>query len=107
MTELRVERTIAASRERVFDWPANPANLTAASLILKAGWADGSSKPGIGGFRDVTAVGMWFREKITAYEPPRSYSYVIVRSFPATEHDGGTMTLTPRGDGTHVECVTT
>jgi hypothetical protein len=107
MVQLHVERTIAASPERVFDWLADPASLTAAPLVLKAGWAKGSSGPGVGAVRAVTAVGAWFREEITAYDAPRSYSYRIVRSFPPLEHEGGTLTFTPPGDGTHVDWVTT
>jgi uncharacterized protein YndB with AHSA1/START domain len=107
MVQVRVERTIAASPERVFDWLADPANLTAAPLFLKAGWAKGSSGPGVGALREVTGVGMRFREEITAYDAPRSYSYLVVRSFPASEHEGGTLTLTPSGDGTRVDWVTT
>ena len=107
MVQLHVERTIAASPEQVFDWLADPANLTASPLVLKAGWAKGSSDPGVGALRVVTAVGMWLREKITAYDPPRSYSYLIVRSFPAMDHEGGTLTFTPSGDGTYVDWVTT
>ena len=107
MVQVRVERTIAASPERVFDWLADPANLTAAPLIIKAGWKKGSPGPGMGALREVTGVGMWFREEITAYDAPRSYSYRIVRSFPASEHEGGTLTFTPTGDGTHVDWVST
>jgi uncharacterized protein YndB with AHSA1/START domain len=107
MVQVHVERTIAASPERVFDWLADPANLTAAPLFLKAGWAKGSSGPGVGALREVTGVGMRFREEITAYDAPRSYSYLVVRSFPASKHKGGTLTFTPSGDGTRVDWVTT
>ena len=107
MVQLHVERTIAASPERVFDWLADPANLTASPLVLKAGWAKGSSGPDVGALREVTGVGVWFREEITAYDAPRSYSYHIVRSFPASDHEGGTLTFTPSGEGTHVDWVTT
>jgi hypothetical protein len=107
MVQLHVERTIAASPERVFDWLADPANLTAAPLALKGGYAKGSSGPGVGALREVIGVGMWFREEITAYDAPRSYSYRIVRSFPAFDHEGGTLTLTPAGGGTHVDWMTT
>ncbi len=103
MVELHVERTIAASPERVFDWLADPANLAATSLVLKAGWAKGSSGSGAGALREVRGVGTWFREEITAYDRPRGYSYLIVRSFPPFNHEGGTLTLTPSGDGTHVD----
>jgi hypothetical protein len=107
MVRLHVERTIAASPERVFDWLADPASLTAAPLVLKAGWAKGSSGPAVGALRTVTGAGTWFREEITAYDAPRSYSYRIVRSFPPFDHEGGTLTFTPSADGTHVDWVST
>ena len=107
MVQLHVERTIAASPERVFNWLADPANLTASPSVLKAGWAKGSSGPGVGALREVTGVGVWLREEITAYDAPRSYSYRIVRSFPPFDDAGGTLTFTPSGDGTHVDWVTT
>jgi uncharacterized protein YndB with AHSA1/START domain len=107
MVKFRVERTIAASPERVFDWLSRPASLTSAPLILKADWAKGSSGPGVGAVREVIGTGMWFREEITAYDAPHSYSYQIIRSFPAFDHKGGTLTFTPSVDGTHVDWVTT
>jgi hypothetical protein len=83
MVKLHVERTIAASPERVFEWLADPANLTAAPLALRAGFVKGSSGPCVGAVREVTGLGMWFREEITAYDAPRNYSYRILRAFPA------------------------
>jgi uncharacterized protein YndB with AHSA1/START domain len=105
--QLHVERTIAASPERVFEWLAEPANLAAAPLVLKAGYAKDSSEPGVGAVREVIGVGTRFREEITAYDAPRSYSYRIIRSFPAFDHEGGTLTFTPSNDGTHVDWVST
>src|SRR5262249_40599992 len=107
MIKLHVERAIAASPERVFAWLADPVNLAAAPLALRAGFAKGSSGPGVGALREVTGVGTWFREEITAYDAPRSYSYRIVRSFPAFDHEGGTLTFSASGDGTHVDWVST
>ena len=106
MVELQVERTIAAPPERVFDWLADPAGLTAAPAVLKARWAKGSSGPGRGAVRQVIGLGTWFREEITSYDPPRSYSYLIVRSVPAFKHEGGTLTFTPTAGGTHVDWLT-
>ncbi|MGO9924562.1 MAG: SRPBCC family protein [Mycobacterium sp.] len=103
MVEIYVERTIAAPVEQVFDWLADPVNLAAAPLVLKARYTKDSSGPGAGAVREVTAVGTWFREEITAYDRPRSYSYLIVRSFPPFDHEGGTLTFTASGDGTHVD----
>jgi uncharacterized protein YndB with AHSA1/START domain len=106
MVEIQLERTIAAPVEQVFDWLADPANLAAAPLVLKAGYAKGSSGPGAGSVREVTGVGTWFREDITAYDRPHSYSYLIVRSFPPFNHEGGTLTFTASGDRTHVDWLT-
>jgi uncharacterized protein YndB with AHSA1/START domain len=106
MVEIHLERAIAAPVEQVFDWLADPANLAAAPLVLKAGYTKDSSGPGAGAVREVTGVGTWFREEITAYDRPRSYSYLIVRSFPPFNHDGGTLTFTASGDGTHVDWLT-
>ncbi|MGH3562630.1 MAG: SRPBCC family protein, partial [Mycobacterium sp.] len=89
MVELHVERTIAASPERVFDWLADPASLTAAPPVLRARWVKGPPGPGVGALRRVIGVGTWFREEITSYDRPRSYSYLIVRSFPPFNHEGG------------------
>ena len=103
MVEIHVERSIAAPQDRVFDWLADAANLTAAPLTLRAVWATGTRGPGLGAVRNVTAAGMWLREEYTAYDAPRSYSYRIVRAVPAIDHKGGTIALTPTGDGTHVD----
>jgi uncharacterized protein YndB with AHSA1/START domain len=103
MVEIHVGRTIAAPVEQVFDWLADPANLAAAPLVLKAGYAKDSPGSGAGAIREVVAVGTWFREEIPAYDRPRSYSYLIVRSFPPFNHEGGTLTFTASGDGTHVD----
>ncbi|TVS87495.1 SRPBCC family protein [Mycobacterium helveticum] len=122
MVEIHLERTIPAPVEQVFDWLAEPAHLAAAPLVLRAGYAKdspGHDSPGheAGAVREVTGVGTWFREKITAYDRPRSYTYLIVRSFPPFDHEGGTLTFTPAplraplspagaGPGTHVDWLT-
>ncbi|WP_301146227.1 SRPBCC family protein [Mycobacterium simiae] len=106
MVTLRVERTIEASPERVFDWLADPVNLTTAPLILKAAWRKDSAPPGVGAVREVVAAGAWLREEITAYDAPRSYSYRVVRSLPASEHEGGTIAVSPSGSAAHVEWTT-
>jgi uncharacterized protein YndB with AHSA1/START domain len=107
MVRLHVERTIAASPERVFEWLADPASLTAAPAILRAGWTKGTAGGAVGAMRTATGIGARFLEEITAYDAPRSYSYRIVRSFPPIDHEGGTLTFTPSGDGTHVDWVST
>jgi uncharacterized protein YndB with AHSA1/START domain len=107
MVHLHVEKTIFAPPAQVFAWLADPANLAAAPLILKSGWAKDSQGTGLGAVRTGFAIGLWFREEITAYDPPHSYTYLIVNSVPAFDHEGGTLTFTPDGDGTHVDWVST
>ncbi|BBX59570.1 Polyketide cyclase / dehydrase and lipid transport [Mycobacterium shottsii] len=107
MVEIHLERTIAAPVEQVFDWLADPTKLAAAPLVLKAGYTKDSPPPGAGAVREVTALGAWFREQITAFDRPRSYSYLILRSFPPLIHQGGTLTFTPSDGGTHVDWLTT
>ena len=46
---------------------------------------------------------MWLREQYTEFDAPRSYSYRIIRAVPPVDHDGGTLTFTPTGAGTHVD----
>jgi Polyketide cyclase / dehydrase and lipid transport len=106
MVEIHLEKAIQAPVDEVFEWLADPVSLTAAPLVLRAGWAKDSSGTGAGAVREVTGLGTWFREEITAYERPRSYSYLILRSFPAFNHDGGTLTFTPSGNGTQVDWLT-
>lgn len=103
MVEIHVERTIAAPVEEVFDWLADPVNLAAAPLALRARYAKDSPVTGAGALREVVGIGMWFREEITAYDRPHSYSYLILRSLPPFNHEGGTLTFTASGNGTHVD----
>jgi uncharacterized protein YndB with AHSA1/START domain len=102
MATLHVERVIAATPERVFDWLADPASITSVPLVFTCKWVNASA-PGVGAVRQVTGAGVWFREEITAYERPHSYSYLIIRAFPPFDHDGGTLTFTPEGSGTRVD----
>jgi hypothetical protein len=105
MVQVHVERTIAAPPERVFDWLLDPANLAVSPVIRKAVWAKDSSDPGVGAVREVTGIGFWLHEQITAHDAFRSYSYTVVGSFPPAQRQAGTVTCTPSNDGTHVECV--
>ena len=106
MVEIHIQQTIAAPVEQVFDWMTDPANLAAAPLVFRSGWATGSSAPREGAVREVAGIGAWFREEITAYDRPHSYSYLIIRSVPSFKHDGGTLTFTASGTGTHVDWLT-
>jgi hypothetical protein len=102
MVNVHVERTINALPDNVFDWLADPANLTTAPLLFRARYLDEFPGPGVGAVRAAIGAGIWVHEKITAYDRPNSYSYLIVQSLPAFGHDGGMMRFVPTGTGTHV-----
>lgn len=106
MVTIHAERTIDAAADRVFNWLADPASLVSSPVLFSARWTT-AVDPRVGALRTAVGFGIWVREEITAYDPPRSYSYRIVRSFPAFEHDGGTLTLTPAGEATHVNWSST
>lgn len=105
MVQVHEQQTISASPERVFDWLLDPANLAVSPMFRNVVWAKDSSGPCVGATRDVTGFGFWAHGQITAYDPPRSYSNFAIRSFPASQHNGGTLTCAPSGDGTHVDWV--
>ncbi len=105
MVEIHVERTIAASVEQVFDWLADPAALTAAPLALRARWAKGSTGPGVGAVRIVTAAGTSFVRR-----SPRSTGRTVTPTssfgrFPRSSTTAARW-VTPSGDGTHVDWLT-
>ena len=56
MGQVHVQRTIAASPERVFDWLLDPANLTVSPVFRNAVWAKDSSGPGVGAVREVDRI---------------------------------------------------
>jgi hypothetical protein len=56
MVKIHVERTIGASPERVFSWLADPANLTAAPLILVVSWVTTYTHPTRGGGKAMEAM---------------------------------------------------
>lgn len=103
MGRIHVERDIVASPERVFGWLLDPANLSVSPLFRNAGWINGAQGPSVGAVRQVNGIGFWAREQITACNAPTSCSYIVVGSFPPSQHDGGTLTCTSAGDGTHVD----
>jgi hypothetical protein len=85
-----LERAIEASPERVFDWLADPANLTGAPLALKAGFAKGSSGPGVGALREVTGAGGKVMEAVTSRLLRWSFLAILAGCADALESDGMT-----------------
>ncbi|QUQ65611.1 SRPBCC family protein [Kutzneria sp. CA-103260] len=108
METVTVRRVIAAPIDEVFDWCATTTNYTRSPLVLRARLArHGQGAPyGVGAVRLHTWLIGWFRERITAYHPPREFSYVVERSFPPARHELGRMTFTEVPGGTQVVWTT-
>ncbi|MDF3289882.1 SRPBCC family protein [Streptomyces silvisoli] len=109
METVTVRRVIAAPMADVFDWCATTTNYTRTPSVLRARLA----RPGVGAPYGVGAVRVhtwtigWFRERITAYNPPHEFDYVVDRSFPPARHELGRMTFTEVAGGTLVVWTTT
>jgi uncharacterized protein YndB with AHSA1/START domain len=105
MRSVHVTRTIPAAPEAVFDRLADHANYERfrgihASRLLR----EGEPAPnGVGALREIKVRPLTFHEEITAYERPTRLDYLIVKLNIPFEHHGGSITLTPEGEGTHVD----
>ncbi|MFE7740750.1 SRPBCC family protein [Nocardia sp. NPDC057455] len=109
METITVERTIAAPVDAVFDWISNAHNYTRIPLVLHERLAvPGDEAPyGRGAVRVlIWAVGV-FWERITAYDPPRSFEYHVYRSIPPSKHETGRVGFSETAGGTHVVWTTT
>ncbi|MFI5719141.1 SRPBCC family protein [Nocardia sp. NPDC051750] len=104
MHTITVERTIPAPIDKVFDWFADSRNYARSPFVLRNRWArPGDAAPyGIGAVRVHLWVIGWFRERITAYNAPHSFEYLVERSVPPARHGGGSMTFTEVPGGTRV-----
>jgi len=108
MPDIRVEKSFTAPPPVVFAWLENSHNYTATPLCLWEKRAvDGKEAPyGEGAVRLVLGMGAWFKEEITAYEPPRYFEYHITRSVPRFEHRGGRVLVEADGEGSKVTWTT-
>ncbi|WP_280425340.1 SRPBCC family protein [Nocardia carnea] len=109
MHTITVERVIAAPIGEIFDWFADSRNYAGSPFVLRNRWArSGDEAPyGSGAVRvHLWSIG-WFRERITAYNAPHGFEYLVERSFPPARHEGGSMTFTEVPDGTRVVWSTT
>jgi hypothetical protein len=104
METIIVERVIAAPIEQVFNWCATTTNYERTVWVLR----DTLARPGDGAPYGVGAIRLhtWlvgrFHERVTSYDPPNSFDYVVDRSLPPSRHEGGTMTFTTVPGGTTV-----
>ncbi|MFJ3788595.1 SRPBCC family protein [Kitasatospora sp. NPDC090091] len=108
MQTLTVRRTIAAPIADVFDWCATTSNYTRSPLVLRARLArQGAGAPyGVGAVRLHTWAIGWFRERVTAYNPPYDFDYTVERCFPPARHELGRMTFSEVEGGTEVVWTT-
>ena len=104
MKTITVRRVIPAPAERVFDVLADHANYKSFpgvkdSRLLKEGAPD---RNGVGAVRRIETPGVWFEERITAYDRPRRFDYLITASKLPLEHQGGSLRFETIGGGTLV-----
>jgi hypothetical protein len=105
MRSLHVTRTIPAPPEAVFDRLADHGNYDRfrpihSSRLLR----EGEPAPnGVGALREIKVRPLVFEEEITAYDRPTRLDYLIVKLNIPFEHHGGSITLTPDGQGTRVD----
>ncbi|MFD5177450.1 SRPBCC family protein [Nocardia sp. NPDC058379] len=109
METIAVERVIAAPIDQVFDWCATTTNYERSFWVLRNRLAHpGQGAPyGVGAIRRHTWLIGHLEERITRYDPPFSFDYLVTRSVPPSRHEGGTMTFTTVPGGTRVVWTTT
>lgn len=109
METITIERFIAAPVGEVFEWLADARNYPRATWVVlrQRLVVPGEDAPyGRGAVRQLVWVVGWFRERITAYDPPNEFGYLVERSFPPSRHEGGKLTFTEVAGGTRVVWTT-
>ena len=109
MRTIRVQRTLHAPAERVFDVLADHAGYTRFSgvksaKVLRPGQTDPN---GLGALREISTGFSWFQEEITVFDRPRRLEYRIVRGSMPIEHDLGRIDIEPTNDGVEVTWTST
>lgn len=108
METITVERVIPAPIEDTFEWLATTTNYTVTPYAIRCRLATpGEDAPyGTGAVRVHTWLIGWFRERITAYDPPHSFEYHVEKGIPPARHELGRMAFTEDGGGTKVVWTT-
>ena len=104
MAEIRLERTLEAPIDRVFDVLADHAGYSRFRAISRAELVrEGDEEPnGRGAIRKLAAGPFTFTEEITAFERPVRLDYLILEVNVPLRHDGGSIRFDAVDDGTHV-----
>lgn len=108
MAEIRISAYIHAPREDVFAYVSDHERFLQGGAIkscrvTKPGAGD---RNGLGALREVLGRGIRFVEEVTHFEPPARYDYLIRECNLPIDHEGGSLRLIERGDGTEIEWVT-
>ncbi|MGH8459919.1 MAG: SRPBCC family protein [Nevskiales bacterium] len=109
MQTITVTRTIKAPIEKVFELISDHANYAQfgglkSSKLLREGKTE---KNGLGALREIDAGLAWFQEEVTVFERPTRMDYLIVKSRPPIEHQGGSVCLKATPAGTEVVWTST
>lgn len=109
MHTISVERVVAAPPADVFEWLADAENYTHSRFVVSVRWRNHGRDAayGTGAVRELTWVFGRFRERVTEYDPPREFAYLVERSIPPVRHEGGRLTFTEVPGGTLVRWTTT
>jgi Polyketide cyclase / dehydrase and lipid transport len=109
MRIITVEKVVAASGADTFAWFADAGNYTRSPFVVRARLVrhGRDAAYGLDAVRELTWVFGWFRERITDYDPPHEFSYLVKRSVPPVRHEGGRLTFTEVPGGTRVRWQTT
>ncbi len=101
MAEFTLTRRIDASPDVVFDTVTNHRRYSDYTPIRKAELErEGDTEPdGEGAIRSLHLIGPPMRERVIAFERPRTFSYELLSGLPVRDHVG-TVTLEPDGSAT-------
>ena len=108
MQTIRVERTLPAPAEKVFDLATDHAGYTALSGVTSARLvrAGAQDRNGVGAVREIKAGPIRIQEEVTAFERPGLMDYKVVHSTIPLRHELGRMEFSETSEGTHVVWTT-
>ena len=109
MARIHLEKTLAAPIDFVFDKLADHGNYKTfrgvkSSEVLEPGETEPNGK---GALRRISNGMTTFSERITEFDRPNRLDYLIEDVNAPMVHHGGTITLTPAGQGTRVVWIST
>jgi hypothetical protein len=104
MATIRLEKTVAAPIDYVFELLSDHGNYTRfrgvrSSEVVREGVP---APNGLGAIRRIALGPIVFEEEITAFEPPTRMDYLIREVNLPLDHRGGTITLSSAGNATQV-----